>query len=76
MGILERRRSAWAQEKRGLYAGGRPNDEAKAIHRRYVSSKALRLIPFSAVLEINGRTSGRAIKFPLVTIRFRGDWYL
>jgi hypothetical protein len=70
------RRSSWTQKKRAMYAGGRPNDEAKAIHRRYVEGPLPRLVPFAAALEVRGRTSGRSVHVPLVTVRHRGDWYL
>lgn len=35
MSILGRFRDRRAQAKRDLYAGGRPNEKARAIHRRF-----------------------------------------
>ena len=63
-------------EKRRLYAGGRPNDEAKAIHRRFNSSWIPRLVPIACVLEVRGRTSGEVRSVPLVIAPWRCRWYL
>lgn len=61
---------------RARYAGGRPNDEAKAIHRRYVTGPLPRLVPIAAVLDVPGRVSGATIHVPLVIVPYRGRWYL
>lgn len=59
-----------------MYAGGRPDAEARAIHRRYVAGPLPRLLPIACVLETVGRVSGRPVSVPLVTVRVRGAWYL
>ena len=61
---------------RARYAGGRPNAEAKAIHRRYVAGPLPRLVPIAAVLEVPGRFSGKTIHVPLVIVPYRARWYL
>ncbi len=43
---------------RARYAGGRPGEEAKEIHRRYVAGPLPRLLPIAAVLDVRGRLSG------------------
>jgi aminoglycoside phosphotransferase (APT) family kinase protein len=69
-------RKATREHRREMYAGGRPNAEARAIHRRYVDGPLPRLVPFACVLETVGRTSGKPVSVPLVTVRVRGAWYL
>lgn len=59
-----------------MYAGGRPSEAAKAIHRRFVSGPLPRLLPTAAVLEVRGRISGEKTHIPLATVRYRGNWYL
>jgi deazaflavin-dependent oxidoreductase (nitroreductase family) len=59
-----------------MYPGGRPTDEAKAIHRRFVDGPIPRLVPVACVLEVPGRKSGALTRVPLVIVRFRGTWYL
>lgn len=59
-----------------MYAGGRPNDEARAIHRRFVAGPIPRLLPIAAVLEVPGRVSGATVRVPLVIAPYRGRWYL
>ena len=59
-----------------MYAGGRPNEAARAIHRRFVSGPLPRLLPIVAVLDVRGRISGATIHVPLATVRYRGRWYL
>jgi hypothetical protein len=59
-----------------MYAGGRPNEKARAIHRRFVSGPLPRLLPIAAVLDVRGRRSGAIIRVPMVTVRYRGNWYL
>jgi F420H(2)-dependent quinone reductase len=61
---------------RALYPGGRPTPEAKAIHRRFIASPLPRVLPIASVLEVRGRHSGRITRVPLVTVRYRGSWYL
>jgi hypothetical protein len=61
---------------RARYAGGRPNEEAKAIHRRFVAGLLPRLMPIAAVLDVPGRVSGAMIHVPLVIVPYRGRWYL
>jgi hypothetical protein len=59
-----------------MYAAGRPNEEAKAVHRRFVSGPLPRLVPIACVLETTGRRSGRTIPVPLVIVPFRRHWYV
>jgi hypothetical protein len=61
---------------RARYAGGRPNEEAKAIHRRYVAGPLPRLLPIAAVLDVPGRSSGATIHVPLVIVPYRARWYV
>jgi hypothetical protein len=63
-------------EKRRLYAGGRPSDEVKAIHRRFNSSLIPRLLPIACVLQVRGRSSGELRSVPLVIVPWRRRWYL
>lgn len=58
-----------------MYAGGRPDDEARAIHRRFVAGPIPRLLPVACVLDVRGRTSGRIVSVPLVIVRWHVDWY-
>ncbi len=61
---------------RKLYAGGRPTEQAKAIHRRFIHGPLPRLLPIAAVLEVRGRYSGNLISLPLAIVRFHRAWYL
>ena len=61
---------------RALYPGGRPSPAAKAIHHRFIASPLPRVLPIASVLEVPGRKSGRVTQVPLVTVRFKGAWYL
>ena len=61
---------------RARYSGGRPNEEAKAIHRRYVAGPLPRLVPIAAVLDVAGRVSGATIHVPLVIVPYQAHWYL
>lgn len=70
------RRQGRAEHLRSLYAGGGPNAEAKAIHRRYTAGPLPRLVPIAAVLEVPGRVSGATIHVPLVIVPYRARWYL
>lgn len=73
MGTRSRQR---AERMRVRYAGGRPNEEAKAIHRRFVAGWHPRLLPIAGVLDVPGRRSGATIHVPLVIVPYRGRWYL
>lgn len=73
---MDGRRRRHAELARARYAGGRPNDEAKAIHRRYVAGPLPRLVPIAAVLDVPGRVSGTTIHVPLVIVPYRFHWYL
>lgn len=68
------RRQGRAKRMRARCAGGRPNAEAKAIHRRYVAGPFPRLVPIAAVLEVPGRVSGKTIHVPLVIVPYRARW--
>lgn len=59
-----------------MYQGGRPDDEARAIHRRYASGPIPRLVPVAGVLETVGRKSGALIRVPVVVAPWHGSWYL
>jgi hypothetical protein len=61
---------------RARYVGGRPNEEAKAIHRRYVAGPLPRLVPIAAVLDVPGRVSRATVHVPLVIVPYRARWYL
>ena len=65
-----------AERMRSMYPDGRPNDEARAIHRRYIAGPLPRILPIAAVLEVRGRTSGAVTRIPIVTVRYHGDWYV
>ena len=76
MGIMGGRRRQRIERMRARYAGGRPDEETKAIHRRFVAGWQPRLLPIAAVLDVAGRTSGATIRVPLVIVPYRGRWYL
>ncbi|MBK6442185.1 MAG: nitroreductase family deazaflavin-dependent oxidoreductase [Actinomycetales bacterium] len=63
-------------ELRELYRGGRPNERAKSIQRRLMPIARLGLVPFSAVLEVTGRRSGRPIQLPIVVLTVAGSRYV
>ena len=67
---------SWSQNKRDMYAGGHPNDEARAVHKRFVAGPLPRIMPIAASLRVRGRISGDPIDVPLATIRYQGEWYL
>ncbi|MGV8977056.1 MAG: nitroreductase family deazaflavin-dependent oxidoreductase [Cellulomonas sp.] len=73
---MGRRRHERAEHMRARYPAGRPDAEAKAIHRRYVAGPLPRLVPIAAVLEVPGRVSGATIHVPLVIVPYRAHWYL
>lgn len=66
----------FTERARERYAGGRPNEEALGIQRRFMRVIERGLAPFSVVLETRGRTSGKARRVPLVMVRRRGIRYL
>lgn len=70
------RRGAWAEAKRALYPDGRPTEEAKAVHRRFVAGPIPRVVPTACVLEVVGRRTGALVRVPLVIVRYRGAWYV
>lgn len=61
---------------RAQYAGARPSEEVKAVHRRFVAGWQPRLLPIAAVLDVPGRVSGAIVHVPLVIVPYRGRWYL
>jgi hypothetical protein len=73
---MGRRGRQRAEQMRARYAGGRPDEEARAIHRRYVTGPLPRLIPTAAVLEVPGRVSATTVHVPLVIVPYRARWYL
>jgi len=73
---MGRRGRQRAEQMRARYAGGRPNEEAKAIHRRYVAGPLPRLVPIAAVLDVPGRVSGTTVHVPLVIVPYQARWYL
>ncbi|WP_448809127.1 nitroreductase/quinone reductase family protein [Agromyces bauzanensis] len=66
----------YTERARERYAGGRPNEEALGIQRRFMRIIERGLAPFSVVLETRGRTSGKPRRVPLVMVRRRGIRYL
>ncbi|WP_211195785.1 nitroreductase/quinone reductase family protein [Agromyces sp. H66] len=64
------------ERARARYPGGRPNEEAREIQRRFMRIVERGLAPFSVVLETRGRTSGQPRRVPLVMVRRRGIRYL
>ena len=60
---------------RARYAGGWPNDEARAIHRRYITGPLPRPLPIAAVLDVPGRISGAIVHVPLAIVPYRSHWY-
>lgn len=73
--VADGRRSR-ADKLRALYAGGRPNPEAKAIHRRFVAGPLPRLLLVAGVLQVPGRISGTITSVPIAPVRYHGSWYL
>jgi len=59
-----------------MYAGNRPDDAARAVHRRFVTGWQPRLLPFAGVLAVRGRVSGDVVRVPVVVARYRGRPYL
>jgi deazaflavin-dependent oxidoreductase (nitroreductase family) len=64
-------------ELRAMYAGGRGNATARRFSRLWAAVFALGLMPRRWVtLEVVGRRSGRATRFPLGMADWEGQWYL
>ena len=60
-----------------MYAGGRGNSAARRYARVWAAIFRLGLAPQRWVtLEVAGRHSGRATRFPLGMADWRGQWYL
>lgn len=66
----------YTDRARERYAGGRPNEEARGIQRRFMRIIERGLAPFAVVLETRGRTSGKPRRVPLAVARRRGIRYL
>ena len=66
----------FTERARQRYAGGRPNEEALGIQRRFMRVIERGLAPFAVVLETRGRTSGEPRRVPLVMVRRRGIRYV
>jgi deazaflavin-dependent oxidoreductase (nitroreductase family) len=66
----------FSERARARYPGGRPNEEALGLQRRFMRVVERGLAPFSVVLETRGRTSGQPRRVPLVMVRRRGIRYL
>ncbi|MDO9173151.1 MAG: nitroreductase/quinone reductase family protein, partial [Actinomycetota bacterium] len=69
------RREARSEQKRAMYAGGRPNDQAKQVHRRFADGPLPRVLPIAAVLHVRGRSSGNLIRVPIVVVPYGRHWY-
>lgn len=62
---------------RAMYAGGRADATARRLARIWAAIFGLGLLPGRWVtLEVPGRRSGRAARFPLGMARLDGQWYL
>jgi hypothetical protein len=62
---------------RAMYTGGRANTTARRLARLWAAAFALGLAPKRWVtLEVAGRRSGRAVRFPLGMADSDGEWYL
>jgi hypothetical protein len=64
-----------AATARARYPDGRPNAEARAIHRRFAAGWQPRLMVIAAVLDVRGHRTGATIHVPLVVVPYRGHWY-
>ena len=63
--------------KRWLYRGNRPNGLARLLNRCWAVAHARGIAPdYLVTLEVAGRSSGRAISFPLVMAVVEGERYL
>jgi deazaflavin-dependent oxidoreductase (nitroreductase family) len=62
---------------RAMYAGGRGNATARRLSRFWSAAFAAGLFPRRGVtLEVTGRRSGGATRFPLIAVDVHGAWYL
>jgi hypothetical protein len=62
---------------RAMYAGGRANDAARRLARLWAAVYSAGLMPRRWVtLEVRGRSSGLATRFPLGMARCAGQWYV
>jgi hypothetical protein len=59
-----------------MYAGRRPDAEAKAIQRRFAAGPLPRLLPIAAVLDVIGRNTGNVVRVPLVIVPYKRRWYV
>jgi deazaflavin-dependent oxidoreductase (nitroreductase family) len=67
----------FAQFKRWLYKGDRPNLIARALNRGWALIHSLGIAPnYFVTLEVVGRRSGRTISFPLVMVVVDRERYL
>ena len=63
--------------QRWFYRGGRPNRVARVLDRATATVYARGVSPnYLVTLEVAGRRSGRAIRFPLVMVVVKGERYL
>jgi hypothetical protein len=63
--------------QRWFYRGGRPNRAARVLDRATAAVYARGVSPnYLVTLEAPGRSSGRAIRFPLVMVVVEGERYL
>ncbi len=63
--------------QRWFYRGGRPNRSARLLDRGTAAVYALGVsADYLVALEVRGRRSGRAIRFPLVMVVVGGERYL
>jgi hypothetical protein len=58
-----------------MYAGGRPDERARAVHRRYIDGWLPRLLPIAAVLHVRGRVTGADVRVPIVVVPYRWRWH-
>lgn len=66
-----------ADKLRAMYAGGRPDAEARRANRRMRLLTSTGLLPRRVVtLEVSGRRSGKTISVPLAMTDVDGRWYL
>ncbi len=62
---------------RAMYTGARADTTARRFARLWAAAFALGLAPKRWVtLEVAGRRSGRAVRFPLGMADWHGEWYL
>jgi len=62
---------------RAMYAGGRGDATARRFARLWAAAFGLGLMPRRWVtLEVEGRRSGRLVRFPLGMADWQGQWYL